>query len=129
MDVSGYFGPAVPAQGPDFELAFMRIWGNFVMHNNPSISNAVANGAASNSTASNAASNWPPFYVHAPYQINLNETGGTAFQVALVPGINVTEFREPGLRNDFSLVDAYTWEGGRGYRCDFWRMMGIIVPE
>lgn len=31
--------------------------------------------------------------------------------------------------NDFSLVNAYTWEGGRGVRCDFWRSMAGIVPE
>lgn len=42
--------------------------------------------------------------------------------------INVTERRGPGLRNDFQLVNAFTWEGGRGVRCGFWSM-GVLVPE
>ena len=42
---------------------------------------------------------------------------------------NVTVMVGPTLRNDISLVNAYTWEGGRGYRCDFWRSVGPIVPE
>jgi len=45
------------------------------------------------------------------------------------PKVNITEFREPGLMNNFSLVNAYTWEDGRGVRCDFWRSMGVVVPE
>jgi len=128
-DVSGYFSPASPAQGPDFELAFMTIWGNFITKNDPSISAAIANGASSNDTsAANPATNWPPFKVYAPYQINLNETGGTPYSTPSI-GQNVTQYREPGLSNEFSLANAYTWEGGRGYRCDFWRSMGVIVPE
>ncbi|KAK5017971.1 Alpha/Beta hydrolase protein [Cryomyces antarcticus] len=130
QDVTGYFGPATPNQGPDFELAFMTIWGNFITKNNPSISTAIANGASSNNTsATNAATNWPPFSIFAPYQINLNETGGVPFSVPSAGGRNVTEFMNPGLRNDFSLVNAYTWEAGRGYRCDFWRSVAAIVPE
>jgi hypothetical protein len=41
---------------------------------------------------------------------------------------NVTEFMEPDLKNDFSLVNAYSWERGRGSRCDFWRTMGVYIP-
>ncbi|MCJ1249653.1 hypothetical protein MMC30_006879 [Trapelia coarctata] len=130
VDVVGYFGPPTPNLGPDFENAFMTIWGNFITNNNPSISSAVANGASSNSTSTNPASTWPRFTITNPYQINLNETGGTAFST---PGLsasqNITEFSEPGLRNDISLVNAYTWEAGRGIRCDFWRSVGVVVPE
>lgn len=107
----------------------LEIWGNFITKDNPSITTAIANGASSNrSQQTNAASTWPPFNIYAPYQINLNETGGMPFSVPNGAG-NVTEFMGPGLRNDFTLVDAYSWEGGRGYRCDFWRSMGVSVPE
>ena len=41
--------------------------------------------------------------------------------------MTVTEEEGAGLRNDFKLVDAYTWEGGRGARCEFWRSMGGLV--
>lgn len=42
---------------------------------------------------------------------------------------NSSIYVEPGLKNNFTLVNAYTWEGGRGYRCDFWRSVGAVVPE
>lgn len=108
------------------------------MNDNPSISTAIAAGnstAASNASSAsiNAATNWPAFTNAKPCQLNLNETGGqefSAFGVIFVnETLNVTEYMGPGLRNNFSLVDAYSWEGGRGFRCDFWRSMGVIVPE
>lgn len=132
-DVAGYFGPATPNQGPDFAMAFMRIWGNFVTQNNPSIPAEVANGAGSGGNTAeeaNPASNWPAFNVYAPYQVDLNQTGGTAGAAqTMFNGHNYTEVGGAGLRNDFRLVNAYTWEGGRGYRCDFWRSFAGIVPE
>jgi hypothetical protein len=65
--------------------------------------------------------------------INLNETGGTAVEVTVnsfegVP-VNATEHVGPGLMNDITLVNAFTWEGGRGARCDFWRAVSGLVPE
>ncbi len=138
-DVSAYFGPPSPQQGPDFSRAFMHIVGNFVTMNDPSISPAIANGASSSSsnsstysnssTTSNSATAWPPFAIYAPYQLNLNQTGGTEISVETIGDKNSTIYVGPGLQNDFSLVNAYTWEGGRGYRCDFWKSVGVIVPE
>lgn len=146
-DQSGYLGPAAPNQGPDFVKAFMAIYGNFITQNDPSIPADIAAGASSSSSTSlnssdpsndplpsqpNAAASWPPYTLAAPYQLNLNQSGGTPFQTVPFPGVpldNVTEFTGPGLRNDFTLVNAYTWEGGRGMRCDFWRSVGRIVPE
>ncbi|PMD42219.1 hypothetical protein L207DRAFT_580889 [Hyaloscypha variabilis F] len=128
-DMPGYFGPAAVTQGPDFEYAFMKIWGNFTTQDNPSIIAAIANGASSNNCQqTNPASTWPPFNIYAPYQINLNETGGVPFSTPFGYE-NVTEYEGPGSRNDFTLVSAYTWEGGRGFRCDFWRSIAVTVPE
>ncbi|RDI77868.1 hypothetical protein Vi05172_g12079 [Venturia inaequalis] len=129
QDVSGYFGPAAPEQGPDFEYAFMKIWGNFITTNNPSISDKIANGGSSNSTANNPAIFWPSFNVTMPYQLNLNQSGGVPLSVSLNSVVNATELVGPTLRNDFRLVNAYTWEGGRGARCNFWRDVGVAVPE
>lgn len=132
-DLTGYFGnPTAPQQGPDFARAFRRIIGNFVIKNDPSISNEVANGPSAESPgADNPASSWPAFTIQAPYQLNLNETGGTPYEASRVQGapFNVTQYREPGLRNNLTLHNAYTWEGGRGYRCDMWRSLGAVVPE
>lgn len=41
---------------------------------------------------------------------------------------SATEYMEPGLKNDFTLVNAYSWEGGRGSRGDFWRSIGVSMP-
>ena len=96
---------------------------------NPSIPSAVANGANS-SAGTNSASDWPAYSDASPYQINLNETGGVPYSVAgAISGQNVTQFEDPGLVNDITLVDAYNWEGRRGARCDFWREVGAQVPE
>jgi len=43
--------------------------------------------------------------------------------------IDEAEYRDPGLTNNFTLVNAYAWERGRGYRCDFRRSVAGIVPE
>lgn len=109
----------------------MTIWGNFITQNNPSISASIANGV--NGTGNNglAATAFPAWNLRNPLQVNLNETGGRAYSAMsydpLAP--NLTQFEGPGLVNDFSIVDAYSWEGGRGIRCDFWRSIGMIVPE
>lgn len=134
--MSAYFGPyseVPPYQGQDFVKAFAHIVGNFVTKDNPSIPPAIANGvSASNVTASgaNPASHWPEFDIYAPYQIDLNQTGGREVEQDVTDsGTDTTFYVGRGLENDFTEVNAYTWEGGRGYRCDFWKSVGIIVPE
>lgn len=129
-DQSSYFGPPTPNQGPDFNRAFQTIWGNFITKNDPSIPASIANGA--NGTLNHSAiTNFPAWSLAAPYQLNLNETGGTAnsSQSFSPDAPNITLFVDPGLRNDIEVVNAYTWEGGRGSRCDFWRSVASIVPE
>ena len=108
----------------------MTIFGNFITSGNPSISAAIANGVNSTSTK-NPASKWPVWNLKKPYQINLNESGGVPFEATtLATDVGeITEFEEPGLKNNIELVNAYTWEGGRGARCEFWRSVGAIVPE
>lgn len=78
-----------------------------------------------------AATDFPAWSLAAPLQLNLNQTGGTAYSSTSFDAKqpNITAFEEPGLMNSFEIVDAYTWEGGRGVRCDFWRSVGAIVPE
>ena len=111
----------------------VALWGNFVRHDNPSISASIAAGAASSQDAGDGQiTDWPVYTNANPIQINLNQTGGTE---VIIPdfidakNISVPEFVGPGLTNKFDAVNAFTWEGGRGIRCDFWRSMGVIVPE
>lgn len=113
----------------DYVLIDIGIWGNFVTSSDPSISAQVANGNLTQNTAANPVSNWPAYSIAEPLQINLNITGGALSSVLLNGVINVTEYVEPGLRNNFAPVNARSWEGGRGARCDFWRNVGSLVPE
>ncbi|KAH7330398.1 carboxylesterase type B [Rhexocercosporidium sp. MPI-PUGE-AT-0058] len=47
-DVSAYFGPgSIPNHGPEFIRAFMTVFGNFIMQDNPSISTSIAAGKSS----------------------------------------------------------------------------------
>jgi carboxylesterase type B len=125
-DLHSYFGPlgGVPYLSVDLQRAVMMMWGRFVTQENPSIPRAIA--AAEASTAAQ----WPAFSVAQPYQLNINQTGGTAAVGAMdvYSPVDTVYFTEPGLRAAFSLVDAYTWERGRGVRCDFWRSLAAIIP-
>ena len=102
------------------------------MHDNPSISSLVANGQSTGNTeARNPATRWPLFSPANPYMIDLNQTGGHLKNISLTYPfvvINTTELVGPGLQNSFREVDAYTWEGGRGTRCDFWRSIAAKIP-
>jgi hypothetical protein len=129
-DLGGYFGPTPAYLSNDFVLAFMRIWGNFVINNDPSISSLVANGNSTGNASINAAASFPQFSLAEPNMLNLNTTGGTPKTVnstGSVSGSYVLN-AQPGLELDFEVVNAYTWEGGRGFRCDFWLAMASKVP-
>jgi carboxylesterase type B len=116
-DVSAYFGPSAPNQSPAFSLAFRQIWGNFITFSNPAIKSEVA------------ASKWPGWVEGVGERmLNLNETGGTPYEVEAQSGVNVTQFQGDGLRNKFKVVDAFAWEGGRGKRCEFWNGIASKVP-
>lgn len=117
--------------GDEFYEAFTTMWGNFITEGDPSISNALANG--NESVSVNAASDWPVFTTEGPEayrMLNLNETGGMPYSARVVSSAaNATQYEGPGLMNDIQETNAYTWEGGRGARCDFWKRIGSRVPE
>jgi len=131
-DVRGYFGPlgGVTYLSADFQRAFMQTWGNFVTQINPSIPASVAAGSSNGTATTNVASQWPAFSVAEPYQLVLNQTGGQLFTDTsrrLAP-VDTSYFVQPGLVNNFTLGNAYTWEDGRGVRCDFLRSVAEIIP-
>ena len=131
-DVNGYLGPLgkVPYLSADFQRAFMQIWGNFVTQSNPSIPASVAAGSSSGTTTTNVASQWPAFSVAEPYQLVLNQTGGQLFTDTsrTMAAADTTYLVQPGLVNNFTLGNTYTWEDGRGVRCDFLRSMADMIP-
>lgn len=117
-DVTAYFGPATPSQPPEFTSVFRQIWGGFIEAAKPTNAQGLGN------------LTWPAWVNDTQSRmLNLNTTGGVPFQVAQSgEGVNVTQFMEPGVQNDFSVVDALTWEGGRGERCELWRSIASKVP-
>lgn len=116
-DVSAYFGPAIATQPLPFTTTFRQIWGAHI----GSAATAAATGLQ-NLT-------WPAWVEGETSQmLNPNVTGGTQVEVRLRIGGNATESMGPGLVNDFSAVNARTWEGGRGDRCAFWQELSGLIP-
>ena len=116
-DVTAYFGPAAPNQPPEFTSVFRQIWGGFVEAAKPTSAQGLGN------------LTWPAWVDDGESRmLNLNTTGGVPFVSPQVIEVNVTEFMEPGVQNDLSVVDALSWEGGRGARCEVWRSIASRVP-
>lgn len=130
-DLSAYFS-AGSSLSPDFIHAFQKIWGNFIIHNTPVISISDATGGKSNATVPigpRGNINWPNFTPEYPWQMDLNVTGGTVSPVVVTPNLTFYTRNGPGIVNDFRLANAYSWEGGRGDRCDFWLNVSPRVPQ
>jgi len=114
-DVSGYFGPATPNQPPVFTSVFRRIWGEQIQRAAPAAAVTDVTWAA-----------WVDG--ETSQMLNLNTTGGVQYQTVLSTGVNATQSMGPGLQTAFSVVNARTWEGGRGERCAFWKEIAEMVP-
>ena len=132
FDIGAFLGPQpLPPQGPGFVKAAQAIWGNFITGNDPSISQALVNGDSSTGESSFSGV-FPEFSIAKSYQVNLNETGGMLESEMAIAGVgngNTSVYVGAGLGNAFDVVDAYSWVGGRGARCDFWRSVAELVPE
>jgi carboxylesterase type B len=116
-DLTAYFGPATPNQPLQFTKVFRHLWGAFIRNSAQAGERKLGN------------LTWPAWTEHGESRmLNLNTTGGVPYQEPQITGGSVTQFMEPGIQNDFSIVDALTWEGGRGARCEFWRKIANRVP-
>ncbi|KAF3098026.1 hypothetical protein TWF706_006963 [Orbilia oligospora] len=109
-DVAAYFGPigGIPNVSPQFQKDFMKIWGTFITSSVAGIPGLPI---------------LPPFSLPwGAFMANLNQTGGVPGMTPIPPvGAPYPANVQPGLIGDFSLKNAYTWEGGRGWRCQFWK--------
>ena len=131
-DVNAYFSVNKTTPTPEFRYSFQKIWGNFIMNNSPVISITEASGNATNATVPighNDDLQWPTYSSTSNIQMDLNTTGGTVRSVFVTTNFSYDLRLDPGVTNDFRLVNAYTWEGGRGSRCQFWREVAPRVPE
>lgn len=130
-DLTAYFAVNATVPSADFRYTFQKILGNFIMHDSPVITVEDATVGHANATvpaAANGNIDWPQFTTSSPTMMNLNTTGGDVTQVVVTPELAYYERYDPGIVNDFRLVDSLTWEGGRGQRCDFWESVSERVP-
>ncbi|KAK8135983.1 hypothetical protein PG984_003923 [Apiospora sp. TS-2023a] len=127
-DLSTYFSTATPDD--DFSHAIQKIWGNFIVSGSPVISMADATAGFSNATAPANGDdiNWPAYTLAEPYQMDLNTTGGDITLLTITPDLSYYVRNGSGIVNNFRLVNATSWEGGRGERCSFWRDVAPRVP-
>ncbi|KAK8058181.1 hypothetical protein PG994_008629 [Apiospora phragmitis] len=122
-DLTAYFSIGADTPNADFSHAFQKIWGNFIVSGSPVISMADATAGLSNAATpadGGGSIYWPAYTLAAPYQMDLNTTGETPPYYYVRNG--------SGIVNTFRLVNATSWEGGRGARCEFWRDVAPRVP-
>ncbi|KAI0889557.1 putative carboxylesterase [Annulohypoxylon maeteangense] len=131
-DLNAYFSVDVTFPNVDFRHAMQKIWGNFIINNSPIISISDATANYENATVpigTYGNIEWPEFTLKKPVQMNLNTTGGNLSTVTVPPYLSYYVREGFGIVNTFNLSDAFTWEGGRGERCEFWRIVSKRVPQ
>ncbi|KAF2198193.1 alpha/beta-hydrolase [Delitschia confertaspora ATCC 74209] len=131
-DLPAYWSTQNPnAPGKGVKRAVQKIWGNFIVHNSPIVSVTDAKGGMSNATVPvgrNGNIEWPLWRETHMMMLNLNTTGGVASTAKVNENLSITTYLEPGVTNQISLVDANSWEGGRGERCKWWKEMAEKIP-
>jgi len=130
-DLNALWSGGQTSPGRDFIRAVQKIWGNFVIYNNPLISIADAKGGKKNATVPVGAYgmvDWPRWTEGSPKLLSLNTTGGVPLFKNVTADLQYFEYEDPGVTNAFKVGDARSWEGGRGGRCDWWRGKAGKVP-
>ena len=131
-DLPAYWSTQNPsAPGKGIKRAVQKIWGNFIVNNNPIISTTDAKGGMGNATVPEGRGgliDWPVWNEWNPTLLNLNTTGGTPRTAVVNQYLSITSYLEPGVTNQFSIADARKWEDGRGDRCAWWKRMAAKVP-
>ncbi|EEA26279.1 hypothetical protein EYB25_003522 [Talaromyces marneffei] len=129
-DMPGYFGNAPNTMSQPFQHSFLSFFDSFITHGTPS--NTTSYTIDVPADIAQVLAYWPSWTPNNRVQANLNQTGGTH-----TTGTDsydpykyvINTYVDPGLVPEFSMVDGYSWEGGRGRRCDFWKSIGAAVPE
>jgi hypothetical protein len=131
FDLNALWSKDKTTPGSDFIHALQKIWGNFVINNNPIISISDAKGSKPNATVpigSFGKINWPTWTEAKPTLLSLNTTGGVPVFANVTEHLKYFEYEDPGVTNQFKLGDGRSWEGGRGHRCDWWKTQAAKVP-
>ena len=93
-----------------FRRGFQSVWAHFIVGGDPTLPSSLA--AVGSGLEAARAPNWQPWG-----QIN---AGQPRFDLL---NLNVTSM--PPYRPDWTVVDAMTFEGGRGARCALWAELGF----
>lgn len=131
-DLSAYFSVGAEVPNQDFRHTFQKIWGSFIINDTPIISIADATAGYDNSSvpaAPDGSIQWPEYSRTEPWLMDLNTTGGTLSQNVVASNLSYYQRVGPGIVNNFRIVNASSWEGGRGARCDFWLQVSARVPQ
>ncbi|KAI0025557.1 Alpha/Beta hydrolase protein [Xylariomycetidae sp. FL0641] len=130
-DLSSYFAVDATIPNRDFRHAMQKILGQFITSDAPIITVADATANHTNATVPIGADgglHWPAFTIQDPRMMDLNTTGGATSLVTVTPDLSYYVREGVGIVNQFRLADAYSWEGGRGKRCAFWRELASRSP-
>lgn len=133
-DLSAYFSVGTTSPNANFRHVLQKIWGNFIINDDPIISVADATANAANATVpirgkGDGKIRWPEYSLVAPWQMDLNTTGGQVSLVTVTEDLSYYVRKGEGIVNRFRLSNALAWEGGRGARCDFWRAISARFPR
>lgn len=123
-----------------FRAAFQRIWGNFVVNGDPTLSEAQIIDADKGNIVAAGSGAWPQWEAEPGYNwmLNVNMTGGTPTTTEFVidgVAINVTSYLPssdksiPPLVADFTIAEGSSWEDGRRKRCQLWVDLGPWIKE
>ncbi|KAJ5543708.1 hypothetical protein N7513_007216 [Penicillium frequentans] len=131
-DLTAYFSvdTATPTEG--IRHAFQKMLGSFIIKDSPVISIQDAKGGSSDAIVPENSDGhilWPMWNSFSPMMMDLNTTGGSLLYRNVTEHLAYWLRENPGVVNYLRLANAYSWEGGRGERCRFWREAGPRVPQ
>lgn len=131
-DLTAYFSvdTATPTEG--IRHAFQKMLGSFIIKDSPVISIQDAKGGSSDAIVPENSDGhilWPMWNSFSPMMMDLNTTGGSLLYRNVTEHLAYWLRENPGVVNHLRLANAYSWEGGRGERCRFWREVGPRVPQ
>ncbi|KAI1079752.1 alpha/beta-hydrolase [Whalleya microplaca] len=122
-----------------FRTAFQQIWGNFIVHGDPTLSTVQTTTPDGGNITAAGSGIWPQWKADLGenWMLNLNMTGGVPVdtpQAVFGTTIQVTSYI-PGndssspLEALFEVVEGAAWEDGRGKRCQLWADLGPWIME
>ncbi|KAI0439332.1 carboxylesterase [Xylaria telfairii] len=129
--------PNIPGTGMDkvFRTVFQQIWGNFVVRGDPTLTTAQVDAAGLGNITAAGTGNWPQWggQPEKDYLLNLNMTGGIPVNTPTPIGDKILDLTSyipstnssyPQLEAALNLAPGWSWEGGRGSRCQLWVDLG-----